>query len=223
MEQPRDVTGATLKTPKAAAIAGILYAGLSLVMFALLRNAVPAYPLEHGAWLAVNRDTVAFALNLVPFSGIAFIWFIGVLRDRLGAREDRFFATVFLGSGLLLLAMIFVAAGIIGALLLASSSVDPAEFAASPTFAIARATIYILINVYALKLAGVFLISTSTVIIYTRIVPRWVAYVGYALAAILLVGSAFASWNFLVLPVWVLVMSGYIAFDQFRRRVVSAS
>ena len=41
------------------------------------------------------------AVNLVPFAGIAFLWFIGVLRDRLGALEDRFFATVFLGLGML--------------------------------------------------------------------------------------------------------------------------
>ena len=59
---------------------------------------------------------MAIALNLVPFAGIAFLWFIGVLRDRIGEREDRFFATVFLGSGLLFVAMIFVAAGIGGAL-----------------------------------------------------------------------------------------------------------
>jgi len=43
----------------------------------------------------------------LPFAGIAFLWFIGVLRDRLGELEDRFFATVFLGSGLLFLAMLF--------------------------------------------------------------------------------------------------------------------
>ena len=42
-------------------------------------------------------------MNLIPFAGIAFLWFIGVLRDRLGEQEDRFFATVFFGSGLLFL------------------------------------------------------------------------------------------------------------------------
>ena len=51
-------------------------------------------------------------MNLIPFAGIAFLWFIGVLRDRIGEREDRFFATVFLGSGLLFVAMLFVAAAI---------------------------------------------------------------------------------------------------------------
>jgi hypothetical protein len=41
-------------------------------------------------------------LYLAPFAGIAFLWFIAAIRSQLGEREDRFFATVFLGSGLLL-------------------------------------------------------------------------------------------------------------------------
>jgi len=46
------------------------------------------------------------------------LWFIGVLRDRLGEREDKFFATVFFGSGLLFLAMLFAAAAVAGALII---------------------------------------------------------------------------------------------------------
>jgi hypothetical protein len=82
----------------------------------LLRVSVPANPAVPGAWLTDSRHRaqVAIALNLVPFAGIAFLWFIGVLRDRIGEREDRFFATVFLGSGLLFVAMIFAAAAIAG-------------------------------------------------------------------------------------------------------------
>ena len=55
----------------------------------------------------------------MPFSGIAFLWFIAVVRHLIGDREDRFFATVFLGSGLLFVAMLFIAAGVGGALLAA--------------------------------------------------------------------------------------------------------
>jgi hypothetical protein len=35
---------------------------------------------------------------LAPFSGIAFLWFVAVVRDLIGEREDRFFATVFLSG-----------------------------------------------------------------------------------------------------------------------------
>ena len=154
------------KTPKAAAVAGIVFSALLIAIFWLLRTAIPADPLEAGAWLAGQFGTVALALNLVPFAGISFLWFIGVLRDRLGAREDRFFATVFLGSGLLFLAMLFAAAAVIGAILLVFAA-DPNEMLNSATFKFARALAYNLMNVYAIKMAGVFMISTSTVAIYT--------------------------------------------------------
>ena len=47
---------------------------------------------------------------MAPFAGIAFLWFIGVLRNRVGALEDQFFSTVFLGSGLLFVASLFASA-----------------------------------------------------------------------------------------------------------------
>src|SRR3954471_22055647 len=90
-----------LNTPKAAAIAGIVFSVLLIVILWLLRRSVPSDPLDSGAWIATQYETVKFALNLVRFAGVAFLWFIGVLRDRLGQQEDRLFATVFLGSALL--------------------------------------------------------------------------------------------------------------------------
>jgi len=69
------------------------------VALALVRSATPSDPSAAGDWLAdgSRRKAVVVALNLVLFAGIAFLWFIGVVRDRIGEREDRFFATVFLG------------------------------------------------------------------------------------------------------------------------------
>src|SRR5258706_16046963 len=182
-----------------------------------VRRSVPADPLESGAWLATNARTVALALNLIPFAGIAFLWFIGVLRDRLGQQEDRFFATVFFGSALLFLAMLFVAAAVIGAVILVAASAEPNELINSATFRFARAATYIVMNVYAIKMAAVFMISTSTVVIYTGIAPRWIAIIGYLLALVLLVGSYYISWSFAVLPVWVFLISVYILMDNLRR------
>jgi hypothetical protein len=217
MQRPVEMTRASLKTPKAAAIAGIIFSLLLIVIFWLFRNAVPADPIEPGLWLMTNRGPVTLATNLVPIAGIAFLWFVAVLRDRLGPQEDRFFATVFLGSALLFLAMIFVSAAIIGALLLTSSSAQRGDLTGTAAFTFARATAYILVNVYAIKLAGVFLITTSTLVIYTRIGPRWIAILGYVLAAVLLLGSYYTSWNFIVLPGWVLLMSTHIVIDNLRR------
>jgi hypothetical protein len=102
-----------LKTPRAAAIAGIVFSVLFIAAFSLLLAYVPSDPAESGEWLKTSSGFVAFALNLLPFAGIAFLWFVGALRDRLGQLEDRFFATVFLGSSLLFLAMLFTLASIV--------------------------------------------------------------------------------------------------------------
>jgi hypothetical protein len=212
------LTGARLKTPKAAAIAGIAFSALLITIFWLLRHSVPADPLDPGTWLATDSKTVALALNLVPFAGVAFLWFIGVLRDRLGQQEDRFFATVFFGSALLFLAMLFAAAAITGAIILVTTSADPNEMINSTTFRYARATGYIFMNVYAIKMAGVFMISTSTLVIYTKIAPRWIAILGYVLAGILLIGSYYINLSFFVLPLWVLLVSIYILFDNLGRQ-----
>ncbi|MBV9530179.1 MAG: hypothetical protein JO283_03660 [Bradyrhizobium sp.] len=94
------LTHAQLRTPRAAAVAGILFSVLLFATFGLMRLSVPGDPFEPGAWLVGNLTYVSLAMNLAPFAGVAFLWFVGVLRDRLGGREDQFFATVFLGSGL---------------------------------------------------------------------------------------------------------------------------
>jgi MFS family permease len=207
------LTRATLKTPKAAAIAGILFSLLLIVVFWLLRISVPDDPQEPGSWLNSRSRTVALAVNLVPFAGIAFLWFIGVLRDRLGPREDKFFATVFLGSGLLFLAMLFAAAACAGALIIAFAAA-PEQLINSATFHFARAAAYSLMNVYAVKTASVFMFTTSTIALYTGFAPRWLAILGYILSVLLLFGSYYLSWSFVVFPAWVLVTSAYIFFDD---------
>jgi hypothetical protein len=218
MTEQRTLTRAKLKTPRAAAIAGILFSVILILVFWLLRISVPADPQEPGSWLSSESRTVALAINLVPFAGIAFLWFIGVLRDRLGEREDKFFATVFFGSGLLFLAMLFAAAAVAGALII-SFEAAPAQLMNSATFHFARATAYSLMNIYMVKMAGVFMITTSTIAIYTGFAPRWLAMLGYTLSLLLLFGSYYLSWSFIVFPIWVLMMSIYIFFDDPRARL----
>jgi hypothetical protein len=215
MSKEQALTQARLKTPRAAAIAGMLFSVLLIAVFWLLRVSVPADPQEPGAWLATSSNTVAFALNLVPFSGIAFLWFIGALRDRLGDLEDRFFATVFLGSGLLFLAMLFTAAAVIGGILIAFED-DPGALINSATYTFARAATYNIVNIYMIKAAGVFMISTSTVAVYTRFAPRWLAVTGFVLALALLLGSYYISWSFIVFPIWVFMISVSILIDNIR-------
>ena len=209
------LTRTRLKTPSAAAIAGLLFSLLLMAAFALLRISV--HPQELGSWLRTNSQTVALATNLVPFAGIAFLWFIGVLRDRLGELEDRFFATVFFGSGLLFLSMLFLASSFVDGVLIAFAT-KPDEMIGSATFQFVRAAIYATINVYMVKMAGVFMITTSTIALYTEIAPRWLAVFGYALALLLLFGSYYISWSFAVFPFWVFLLSVCILADNFRRK-----
>jgi len=110
-----------LKTPRAAAVAGIVFSLLLTSSLWLFWQSVPVSPHETGSWLKTGSERVSLALNLIPFAGVAFLWFLGVLRDRLGEKEDQFFATVFLGSGLLFLGMIFVTASAMGGLIHAYS------------------------------------------------------------------------------------------------------
>jgi hypothetical protein len=209
------VMRAQLKTPRAAAIAGILFSILIMSAFWLLRLSVPADPRETGAWLETSSERVSFALNLVPFAGIAFMWFIGVLRDRLGTLEDQFFATVFLGSGLLFLGMMFVAAAATGALILAYAAQPKALFDAG-TFAFVRAFTFDITHIYAFKMAGIFMIITSTVAVRTHLTARWIALLGYASATLLLLGSGYSDWVLLVFPCWVLLGSSHILIDNLR-------
>jgi len=211
------LTRATLKTPKAAAGAGIVFSLLLIIAFGLLRISLPADPLEPGAWLKTSVKTVALALNIIPFSGIAFLWFIGVLRDRLGQREDRLFATVFFGSGLLFLATLFVAAAVIGAIILAFAEQQQNELINSSSFHFARAVAFVIVNIYMMKIASVFMITTSTVAIYTELAPRWIALLGYGLALIILFGGYYFEWSFIVFPLWVLLISTNILIDDLRR------
>ena len=209
------LTRASLKTPKAAAVAGILFSLSVFGAFWALRASVPADPSEPGAWLNSGSRTVALGLNLIPFSGAAFLWFIGVLRDRLGQREDRFFATVFLGSGLLFLGMLFIAAAVIGAIIMAFAAA-PNELIDSPAFHLARAIAYNIANVYMIKMAAVFMVSLSTLTWLTATVPRWLTFLGYALALFLLFGAGYFDWAFLIFPAWVFMVSGYILMENYR-------
>jgi hypothetical protein len=215
MKQETDLFRERLKTPRAAAIAGILFSILLIAGLLLFRLSVRADPLEAGAWLKTSSNTIALALHLVPFAGIAFLWFIGVLRDRLGELEDRFFATVFLGSGLLFLAMLFASAAMAGGIIMAYAA-KPAEFLGSPTFTFARAATYEILNLYAVRMAAVFMVSTSTLAIRTGIIARWIAFLGYAFALFLLLSGRYIEWIILLFPLWVLLVSIDILIDNLR-------
>jgi MFS family permease len=210
------LTKTNLRTPRAAAIAGIVFSTMLIQAFWLLRISIPAESLISKEGLGDHARTITIALSLIPLSGIAFLWVIGVVRDRLGQREDRLLATVFLGSGLLFLAMLFAAAAVASAAVIAfSAAPDQAVDPRMLTFV--RTLVSELMNVYATKMAGVFMFSTSTIVIYTEVAPRYTGYLGYGLALCLVFGSHYFEWSFFVFPLWVLLLSAHILADDLRR------
>jgi hypothetical protein len=207
--QNAQITQAKLKTPRAAAIAGILFSVLLLSSMVLIRLSVPENPQDAGDWLDHGWNSVRLALNIIPFAGIAFLWFVGVVRDRLGQHEDRFFSTVFLGSGLLFLGMLFASAAVAGGIMFLYGAA-PGMLLSTGVYTFGRVVIYEVMNVYGLRMAGVFMISTCTLSMRTSIFPRWMAYLGYALALFLLFSLGYFYWAPLVFPLWVMLISSYI-------------
>jgi hypothetical protein len=205
-EEQVTLTRPELTTPRAAAVAGIIFAVLLGTAYVLIRLAIPADPADGGAWLKDSADSIAFALSLVPFAGIAFLWFIGVVRDRLGRLEDQFFSTVFLGSGLLYLAMTFVAAAL-AASLLAGYALESTEMIESGVYTFARLVMHRISNVYAVRMAGVFMLSLGTIWFRTRLVPRWLVLLTYGLALLLLLSIGYSLWVTLIFPAWVFLIS----------------
>jgi hypothetical protein len=194
---------ARFRTRRSAAIAGIVFGVLLLAAMIMLRIALSEGGLQTIQNNAQRRTLIRLSLSLVPFAGIAFLWFIGVVREQLGEIEDRLFSTVFMGSGLLFLAMLFTGAATSASLMamLAEADVDAA------VFAYGSETAQGLISVYAMRMAAVFTISVSTVGIRTAGLPRWVSYLGYLMALVLLIAAAEQRWTQLVFPLWVLLVS----------------
>jgi hypothetical protein len=143
-----------------------------------------------------------------------------VVRDLLGQLEDRFFSSVFFGSGLLYLAMMFSTAALAGGLL-ASYAIESTILIDSGVYTFARVVMYHIANVYAIRMAGIFMISLGTVWLQTRILPRWLVFLTYASALVLLVSVSYSLWVTMIFPVWVSIISLYILFLNMRTPRVS--
>ena len=212
-----DVARQAIRTPRAAAVAGIVFTVLFTISMVLMRLAIPEElsGSNTAAWFQGNSTTLTLALTLVPFSGIAFLWFMGVVRDRLGKLEDQFFSTVFFGSGLLFLAMMFASAAIAGGII-ASYAIEPNVLIKSGVVSFGRAIMYTITNVYAVRMAGVFMISLGTIWIRTRLMPRAFVFITYGVALVLLVSSNLTLWLVLAFPAWVFVISIFILIVSLR-------
>ncbi len=182
-----------LTTPRAAALAGILFSLLFAASMVLLRTAIPENLSASVEWVEHGAGRIEIALSLIPYSGIAFLWFIGVLRDRLGQYEDRFFSSVFFGSSLLFLGMVFISGAIMGGILV-SYHIGADEILDSDIIFFGRAMMLQISNIYALRMAGVSMISLGTIWLRTGLMPKWLALITYLLALALLLVINLSLW-----------------------------
>jgi hypothetical protein len=209
-----------LETPRAAGVAGLAFAALFVASLVLLRN----HP-SGGSTAAEIRDfylrkeagsVSLVGVYLAPFSGIAFLWFIAAVRNLIGEREDRFFATVFLGSGLLFVAMLFVAAGVGGALLTAVKVQDE-PVPSAETVVTVRSLAFGFLFVYAMRMAAVFMIVVSTIGMRLGVLPRGLVVAGYVAALVLILNVSYIEALVLVFPAWVAAVSVVILDASGRR------
>ena len=209
-----------LSSVESAALSGLAAAVLStLAVYLLGRQPGVSSSSDDLRWYADsgNRFTVFLGLNLAAVGVVAFLWFMAVIRRRLGDREDQLFATVFLGSG-------------IGFGLLTMTA---AVCAAAPTFVVhfgdggsldestvdlAHGLWFGLWGVSASRLAGVFMAATSTIGMRFGVLPNWLSRLGLVLGALLGVTGAFAGPLDFLFGAWLAIVSLTLLFSQRRRR-----
>jgi len=206
-----------VRSPRSAALAGILFSLLLATSMILLRTSAITDPAEIGSeWLEAGSAAASVVLVLVPFAGIAFLWFTGVMRDLLGELEDKFFATVFLGSGIILVVMMFVWAAAYGAIFGTYRAVADV-LTNLDLFVYATSFTNQIIGNYFLRMAAVYMLSTGSLWTRTRAVPRWLSIFTFIVAlGFLLFAGALRLARF-IFPAWVLLVSVYILILNYRR------
>jgi hypothetical protein len=212
--------GHRLDTPRAAGIAGLVFSVLFVVAILLTRShpaggstaaEIASFYLEQDA-----GRIALFGLYLVPFAGIAFLWFIAAIRAHLGEREDRFFATVFLGSGLLFVVMLFAASAAAGSLL-AAVKYRGQPVPGPDTVVFARALAFVFLLIFGVRAAAVFMLVVSTIGRRTGFLPRWLVVAGYLGGVVFLFTVTYVELLVLIFPAWVTAVSVVILHAGGRR------
>jgi hypothetical protein len=203
-----------IRSPRSAALAGIIFSGLLIASMLLIHSVGQASPGEITAeWLETRVHTVTLALGLIPFAGIAFFWYTGVICDHIGDREDRFFATVFLGSGITFVVLLFVWAATIGALF-GTYTLAAGVLSDNDIYIFAFVFMNEILGNYILRIAGVYMLSIGTIWTRGEVTPRWLTLITYLVALIFLVFAGSIREARFVFPGWVLLTSVYILISN---------
>jgi hypothetical protein len=207
---PAAVRQAAIRT----ALVGIAHSVLFILTVWMLKSRAPdlnASDAEIVSFYSNSNDRrlVLFAgLYLIPFAGIAFIWFIVALRmweTGSAIRENVLFSNVQLVCGVIYTALLFVGGAsmsvVAASVELSGVPIDPLQARQFPQYGTS------IILVFAMRMAAMFVLTTSNLGRSTGILPRWFIYVGFVVAVGLLLVASLSAWLVIVFPAWILVFS----------------
>ena len=216
-----ELTRRELRSPRTAAIAGIFYSILIFSVMILTRRAANVQPEQvTREYLETWSGTFSLVLIMVPFAGIAFLWFTGVIRDRLRDREDRFFATIFFGSGIIYVLLIFLWGAILGTIMRMASLEARGVIKIFSTDVLTFGLILMneIHGNFALRMAGVYMSAVGTMWNRTKLMPRWLTLVTYILSFAFMLAAEKIKEARIIFPAWVLVVSVYTLVLIYRSR-----
>ena len=205
-----------IRSPRSAAVAGIVF---SVLMFAVM-IATRAFTLERASQVTGNllelwTGVASFAITIIPFIGIALLWFTGVVREHLGEQEDRFFSTIFFGSSIILIVMLFIWGATMGASFsIINSAVG--KTVDNDIFIFGFTLMNQIIGNYALRIAGIYMFSIGTIWTKSRAMPRWLSILTFVVAAGFLFFANSVREARFIFPGWVLIVSVYILILNYR-------
>ena len=197
------------------AAVGAVHAILFVVAFVLL-GGVPGPEATDEEIVAYYSSPSASVPSLVglyvmPFAAIAFMWFIVALRmwEAFSVRrENLLFSNLQLVSGILYVAMLSVGAAAQGVLaasaVYASGPIDPVVARQFPLYG---STVMI---VFAIRMAAIFVFTTSNIGRSAGVLPRWFAYIGFAVGVFMLLSATFNPVLVLVFPTWLVALSAIL-------------
>ena len=203
-----------LSSPRAAGFAGILFSLLLFTVMIMTRGFTEVNPENIVTeWTETWSGTASQVITMVSFAGIAFLWFTGVVRDRLGDQEDQFFATIFLSSGIILVLLFFFWGAILGAIL--STEAILTIKVASHLYIFAFTLMNEIFGNYALRVASIYMISICTLWTKTSLMPRWLTVLTYIFAFGFLFTANMIREARYIFPAWVLLVSVYILYLNY--------
>ena len=194
-------------------MSGIVFAVLLVVALVLVRQApglgVPDSTYARFYSAGRGNVLVTAGLYVVPFAGIAFLWHMSAIRtlvDELPGAPQEVPRWLQVTSGVVWVCMLFCGTAAVGAVALLTRFSDTTL----PPPDVARALNsagYGMVFVFGVRAAGMFMISTTTLVRTRGLMPRWLAVLSYLAATFLLVSTTFHPLILLVLPGWVVVLS----------------